>query len=228
MRQYFRRVGVDISSYPLRNYIQRFSPECVIDVGANVGQYGAHLRQIGFRGQIYSFEPQEACFVELQLRALQDKRWSCFEFGLSDSAMSASLNIAESSAFSSLLPVRADSVAANPQLQFTKTQEIRLKRLDDVWPQIDCDGKRVLLKVDTQGHELSVLRGGLSCLGAIAGVQLELSLNALYVGQPPFEEVIAFMRDQGFGVYGLWPGYRDASSATLQEIDAIFVRSSGA
>ena len=39
--------------------------DCVLDVGANVGQFGDMLRTIGYMGTIVSFEPVDATFRTL-------------------------------------------------------------------------------------------------------------------------------------------------------------------
>lgn len=44
----------------------RLEIDCVFDVGANCGQYGQNLREIGYRGTILSFEPGLLAFRDLE------------------------------------------------------------------------------------------------------------------------------------------------------------------
>jgi hypothetical protein len=58
---------------------------CVIDVGANQGQYGRFLRAIGYRGNIISFEPSGDDYDLLSRLAEKDPRWSTHQLALVDS-----------------------------------------------------------------------------------------------------------------------------------------------
>src|SRR4026209_949390 len=52
---------------------ERLAIDCVIDVGANRGQYGRLLRtEVGYRGYIASFEPQSTALKELLGGGWQD------------------------------------------------------------------------------------------------------------------------------------------------------------
>ena len=61
-----RRLGYDLTprrkakspNAQLVAVLEHFRISCVLDVGANAGQYGALLREWGYRGRIVSFEPQ--------------------------------------------------------------------------------------------------------------------------------------------------------------------------
>jgi SAM-dependent methyltransferase len=44
--------------------------DLVLDVGANVGQFGTDLRRYGYKGEILSFEPLPAMFVILTDKAM--------------------------------------------------------------------------------------------------------------------------------------------------------------
>src|SRR5690242_8065586 len=75
--------------------------DVVLDVGANIGQYGEELRRLGYRGRIVSFEPMSAAFAELQARAQADGRWQVIHAGLGAQAGTARINLAGNSASSS-------------------------------------------------------------------------------------------------------------------------------
>lgn len=63
-----------------------------------------------------------------------------------------------------------------------------------------------LLKLDVQGFELAALEGCASLLDRFAAIYVECSFLPLYADQPLADEVLAYLRDQGFrlsGVYNL-------------------------
>src|SRR5258708_31070401 len=59
----------------LARFLSEFRVDCVFHVGANNGQYGLRLRQIGFRGLIVSFEPNPAAFATFLVTAQANPQW---------------------------------------------------------------------------------------------------------------------------------------------------------
>src|SRR5947209_8417302 len=109
MRRFLRRLGFDVVRYPSRahsplaEFIRKFRIASVIDVGANVGQYGSRLRQLeGFTGEILSVEPDPVSFAALITRARSDTRWTAVQVALGDQESTATLHVAELSVFSSI------------------------------------------------------------------------------------------------------------------------------
>lgn len=57
-----------------------------------------------------------------------------------------------------------------------------------------------LIKMDVQGAELDVIRGGLPIVRNSRYLLLELQTHNYNLGAPHFEEVVAFLRGEGFAV----------------------------
>lgn len=195
---------------------------CVIDAGANEGQFARDLRTDGYRSRIVSFEPGTAAFAALKRHADHDPMWEIHNVALSDTAITAELHLlGDATNVASLhAPVREQVEHFDFLSGEARTEQVSCVRLD----QLALDlGDRVLLKVDTQGHDLAVLRGATGMLGAVTIIQTELSFEALYEGQTPWREMVDHLDGLGFVPAGFFPVVRDGEWS-LVEADGVFVR----
>jgi FkbM family methyltransferase len=73
-----------------------------------------------------------------------------------------------------------------------------LQRLDDLFTE---DTKFELIKIDTQGSELDILKGGVKLVNKTMAVILEVSYVDYNLEAPQSEEVIEYMTEVGFDKY---------------------------
>jgi hypothetical protein len=70
----------DLYAYLLPQHLmallELYRVNCVLDVGANRGQYGTLLREAGYAGRIVSFEPVPHIAQQLEAVAAKDGNWS--------------------------------------------------------------------------------------------------------------------------------------------------------
>jgi FkbM family methyltransferase len=194
----------------------------VLDVGANTGQYGLSIRQAGFRGPILSFEPQSAAFSQLSLVAAKDPQWKAFRCALGNETGEVELNIAGNSQSSSVLPMLELHAANAPSSVYVATETVPLRRVDDVVSEERVAGP-LHLKIDVQGFEMAVLGGSTESLSNVNSMELEMSFAPLYDGQPAFDDLLDWVREQGFSFYDVVPGFR-ATNGRLLQIDGLFLR----
>ncbi|HXD06934.1 MAG TPA: FkbM family methyltransferase [Burkholderiaceae bacterium] len=199
--------------------------DTVIDVGANDGGYGRLLREGGFEGTIVSFEPLEQEHARLSEAARADERWTVApRMALGDTNGEVEIHVAGNSASSSILPMKDLHERAAPESRYVGTQRVALRRLDEVQHPAIQTSQRLMLKIDTQGYEMAVLRGAEKMLPRLAGVQLELSLAPLYEGQTLYLELIDWLRARGFDLWSVIPGFVDPSSGRMLQFDGVFFR----
>src|SRR6185312_9362363 len=66
---------VDSLAYHLKLLLSRLEIDCVIDVGAHDGEFARFLRDLGYQGEIVSFEPVKATFERLCAAFAGDPHW---------------------------------------------------------------------------------------------------------------------------------------------------------
>ena len=226
VRQVVRSAGYDIT--PLGTSFtelqRRLLRRCdlVVDVGANTGQYGELVRSLGYPGRVVSFEPQRAAFEALRRRA-RTPLWEARRLALADAPGTADLRVSANSVSSSLLDVRAEHVAAAPRSVTVGTEVVELSTVD---LELAAEpGTALWLKLDVQGAELDILRGGAKTLRRTRVVQSELSLSPLYDGQTDYLRLCESLQDAGLRLCHLQSGFQDPASGRLLQMDGLFVRS---
>jgi len=70
-----------------------------------------------------------------------------------------------------------------------------LKRLDDIF---EDDAVFDLIKVDTQGSELDILKGGENLVSRASAIILEVSYIEYNEGAPSQQETLDYMKEIGF------------------------------
>ncbi len=135
----------------------------VFDVGANIGDYSiAAVSQVGPRVKMYSFEPSPETYARLEARTSNLERVATFAVGLSDRAERRILyEVPGQSGLGSVYLRDLDHHHLTPHAGAM----VSLITLDEF-----CATHSVshidLLKIDVEGHELSVLKGASDMLGA--------------------------------------------------------------
>lgn len=228
VRREIRKLGLDVTKFPAYGSVAYVLRHCavdtVLDVGANVGQTGDYLRTMNFDGRIISFEPMAQAYASLSGKCAGDPRWTCHRLAIGGTEGELDLRISTSSVYNSFLPVLAFANQVDSGSRHERDEKVKVRRLNDLWPELRLEGTKVLLKVDTQGYEHSVLEGASEVLDRIVALQLELSIHPIYDGQPSFVEMLNYVRSRGFLIAGMQPGWNDPNTGELLEFDGLFIR----
>lgn len=233
MKNIALRFGIQIKRYNpseslearLFRQMEAHNIDMIIDVGANDGGYGRMLRNGGYLGQILSFEPLSDTHKKLQQAAADDSNWHIAErqaIGSHDGEIK--INLAGNTTSSSILPMNSAHVEAAPHSKYIGSELVPIRRLDSIEHKCIENSKAILLKIDTQGYEIEVLRGAENTLKRVVGAQIELSLTPLYTGQALYRNIIDHMSAHGFSLWGVLPGFTDPVSGRMLQMDGVFYK----
>jgi FkbM family methyltransferase len=192
-----------------------FSPRTVIDVGAWIGDWTEHVHAIFPDAHFLMLEANPAKRPGLEAIAAR--------LGPSVQVRMALLG-PESRPDVPFYAMEAGSSVLPEDTNFERKQlALQMSTLDELSGASSLEGP-VLLKVDVQGYELEVLRGGAKTLARSEVVLLEVSLLEYNQGAPLMPEVVAFMNSAGFVPYDVCGQFRRETDAALCQIDIMFVR----
>jgi FkbM family methyltransferase len=210
----------------LKRVLENFCINCVLDVGANRGQYGILLRRMGYRGYIVSFEPVRENYDVLKSIACHREPWRVFPYALGAENERREINVAAESVFSSFLTPIEESQVRFCGNRIVRKEEVYVWRLDHVLETClkDIPSPRIYLKLDTQGFDLSVMEGAQSILPRILALQTEVSLHNIYHGMHSFSDSVAEFEIKGFDVVDFITVNRDINQLCALEMDCIMAR----
>jgi len=172
----------------------------LFDVGANFGQTIEKFRQHFEESTVHAFEPSPSTFQTLRERTQGITRLHLTNAGLGSRPESKTFVENKRPDLSSFLEPGQDCWGA-----VTQRVSVKLDTIDEYCersgvPHID------VLKSDTQGFELEVLRGASRMLERkrIQLVYLEVTFSAMYQGAPGIDELFKFLFEHGFRVVAFY------------------------
>ena len=233
IKSMFRKIGLEISfitvkskpRYDFFKVIENYNIDLIYDVGANVGQFGSEMREVGYDGYIISFEPLPQEHKTLLNNSKDDVKWKVHEqCAIGNENSLVDINVSGNSVSSSILPMaEAHSKAASSSSYIYKIN-VPLRKLDTVSEAYSNLAKKYFVKIDTQGYEWQVLDGASEILKNAIGVQVELSIVQLYEGQKLWIDIIQRLETAGFYLWKLQPGFSDPRDGRLLQCDGIFIK----
>jgi len=230
LRRLLERAGYLVVEWPgpgvrrdLRGAVRAASIDLVIDVGAYDGEYALDLRRLGYEGAIASFEPSPAQLARLRERSADDPRWTVHDVALSDRSLDTTLHRYADGHFDSLHVGGPLGDRFEQHLRPESDTSVRTRRLDELWSDLVPPGANVLVKTDTQGHDLAVLQGMGDRLPEVAVVQCEVAVIPLYEGAAGLTDVLAHLEAAGFGLAAAEAVSRGPHHVSAIELDCLFV-----
>ena len=200
--------------------------DCVLDVGANRGQYRDFLRnRVGFDGWIISFEPVPGTVALLRDRAAADPRWLIEGYALGSEEGRQPINVTKPDFLSSFRTPDYSKVRLYTEREvFDHVESVDVRTLDSVVGELRLHVplNNPYLKLDTQGFDLEVVRGASSTLPEIRALQTELSVRPMYEKAPSYREMLDAMTERGFDITAMFPVGRDERLRVI-EFDCVMV-----
>lgn len=177
----------------------------VIDIGANNGEF-AEFMSTYFDAKItIAIEPLPGYDILIQERLKKIQNLYVFNCAVSDQIGITQFRVNPYSPASSLLETTAFSTTEFPQVLDKEHQtlvDIEIKKLDDILKGLELE-ENLLIKIDVQGLEDKVIKGGMEIFKRASFVLIEMSFIEIYLGQPLFEEVHQLLRQCGFRFSGI-------------------------
>lgn len=175
----------------------------VADIGCRWG-FAEVWKQLVPHVRLYGFDPDSAECERLR-PMYEGKDVVLVAKALADVPGTRDLYLTEDPACSSLYQPDPNLTTAMPELACaseTGKTLIEVTTLDE-WASANHVDEIDFLKLDTQGAELDILRGGQRLLRTVRALEVEVEFNPIYLGQPLFGDVDQCLRSLGFVLWRL-------------------------
>lgn len=188
--------------FDLRKFVKDTDFGTVFDVGANVGQNLFRMQRAFPTAYIYCFEPIRSTYEILSKKIRHNRKTKCFNVALGSKQGPASMTLDSDSRQNSLADASLDSTREQGEHQ---SHQVVVDTLDHfVKSQNICSID--FLKIDTEGFDLEVLRGGEQMLASrrVAAIQVEAGMNRANRKHVPLEHFRNYLEDKGYVLFGIY------------------------
>lgn len=225
IKKILRRLGFDLVRYHSfwDDVAQPMGIRTILDIGANEGVFSIEMRKRFPDAFICAFEPLHDCFEELNRRMAGDERFMSFNAALGEEKGHTEINRSASHPSSSLLPMAGLHKVLYPHSAEHTKETIEMERLDDLMQGVSFESP-ALVKIDVQGFEASVIKGGRETLKRCDIIVVENSFVTLYEGQALFGEIHDLLKELGFSYRGRSETHYDPHTKEPIYEDSVFIK----
>jgi FkbM family methyltransferase len=163
-----------------------FYPKVIYDIGSSAMHFTIVAKQIWPESKIYLFEANEECSflyndLDYHIGVLSDEDGKEVKYWMSDEHFGGNSYYRET----------------HSRDAFTRSKVVKTERLDTVvkknnYPLPD------LVKIDCQGAEMDIIKGGLETLKNCPSLIIECQHVSYNEGAPLEKEVVKYVEEQGF------------------------------
>jgi FkbM family methyltransferase len=171
----------------------------LFDIGANIGSYSLLVAGLFPGSTIYSFEPSKATFDLLEENTKLNSQIKCVQTAFGEETKQSDLYSDQTASGMASLYNRDLNAFG---IKFNQSEVVNVQRLDD-WV-IDNNITPDYIKIDVEGAELSVLKGGINTLRNIKAVQFEFGGTAIDA-KVYFKDYWNFFAQLNFNLYRYTP-----------------------
>jgi FkbM family methyltransferase len=210
--------------YDVKRILHNTDFSILFDIGANLGQSTKNFIEFFPNATIYSFEPANASFTELQKLFNKRDKVKCFNIALSNENGNLNFFINKKNPFSTM-----NSLLKEEKLD--KSNDYEIQNVETQTLDFFCKNKNInhinYLKVDTEGNDLSVLKGAEKMLAnsSIDIIQVEVGMNPTNKFHNSFDEVKQYLQEYKYFLFGIYDQSHEwvEQKPILRRCDALFI-----
>jgi FkbM family methyltransferase len=209
---------MNIQDY-LKELSKKYKPNSILDIGAHYGEFSKFCRSLWKDVELLMIEGNSECEYILDQLPFDH----CIVL-LSDTNREVTLHLNPNN-----LSCTGTSYYKERTRHYKNSIEVKKNTytLDEVVE--DIDKKYDIIKIDTQGSELDIIKGGLKTVKDSSYIIMEVPTLQYNEGSPLFDEIVKYMNNIGFSDYEIIEEHKwmDSNENTFEfgsifQVDVVF------
>ncbi len=207
----------------MRQMFNEEDVKIVFDIGAHEGNLTTAMNKEFTHALIYAFEPFPSSYEKLSDLANNSNNINSFPFALSSCTGSSDFFVNKFSETNSLLPSKKVGSVIDDLTSRVDKISIQTLTLNEFCVKHNIEYID-LMKLDTQGSELEVLKGSNKLLEAqaISAIYCEVEFMEMYEGQALFDEIFNYLKQHKYVLYNFY-NMNFLENGQLAWADAFFI-----
>jgi len=223
----YRRLPFGVNQFQdIKYLVKNFHVETILDVGANEGQTANQFIKFFPGARIFSIEPVFETFQKLK-NNVKANNVSCHNLALGSANGSLEIKTSFDNSNSTMNSLKTPNPVSEGK-EF-KTENVNVITLDSF-----CKEQGIseisYLKVDTEGFDLEVLKGGRSMLEQkkIGFIEVEAGMNPDNKYHVSFDELKTYLESFDYYLFGLYEQFQEwiIKKPILRRCNPLFISKS--